>query len=205
MIKKVIFDIDYTLLVPNYDDEKEFFKNSSMNDYFLNHIGELLEEYERTHTRYEVQELLHYLSQYSSKPLQDDFLYNWFSFNTKLKEQDVSESKEILQYCKQKGLEVVALTNWFTEVQRQKLEKVGLSSYFDEIYGGDVWLKPHRESYLTAIGSRSFEECIMIGDHLFVDVMAPAQLGMHAIHYTQKDVQHEYEKVKKLTEIKKYF
>ncbi len=204
MIKRIIFDIDYTLLVPNYSHEVEFFKNYYMSDYFMNNIGKVLEEYENSHLRYEVYDFLNYLNKFSKSNLDKEFLYNWFCFNTMLKKQDVSDSKELLEYCKNKKIEIVALTNWFTEVQKKKLEKVGLSHYFDNIYGGDVYLKPHLESYLNAIGNNQPSDCIMVGDNLLVDVMVPSQLGINTIHYTQDKCEHEFTKVKKLTEIKKY-
>ena len=182
MIKRIIFDIDYTLLVPNYSHEVEFFKNYYMSDYFMNNIGKVLEEYENSHLRYEVYDFLNYLNKFSKSNLDKEFLYNWFCFNTMLKKQDVSDSKELLEYCKNKKIEIVALTNWFTEVQKKKLEKVGLSHYFDNIYGGDVYLKPHLESYLNAIGNNQPSDCIMVGDNLLVDVMVPSQLGINTIH-----------------------
>ena len=205
MIKRVIFDIDYTLLKPNYDEEHTFFSKINMNDYFLNHIGEVLDYYEKTHIHYEVNDFLKYLSHYSKTPLDEEFLKSWFQFNTELKEQDVSEAVEILEYLRQQKVEIVALSNLFTTAQRKKLEKVGLIQYFDEVYGGDIYLKPYIESYLTAIGYCAPNECLMIGDNLQVDVIAPSNLGIHGIHYTQSESNHEYPKIKKLTEIKKYF
>lgn len=85
MIKRIIFDIDYTLLVPNYSHEVEFFKNYYMSDYFMNNIGKVLEEYENSHLRYEVYDFLNYLNKFSKSNLDKEFLYNWFCFNTMLK------------------------------------------------------------------------------------------------------------------------
>ncbi len=203
-MKRIIFDVDYTLLNPNYENELEFFKNYEMTEHFMNNIGKVLGEFENNHLKYNKSELLSYLNQFSSLHLDETFLYNWFNFNIRLQEQDVSDAKELLEYCRKNKIEIVALTNWFTEVQKKKLETVGLLKYFDEVYGGDIFLKPNPESYLHAIGCHKPEECIMVGDTLEVDVSAPSLLGINAIHFTKDDVGHEFTKVKKLTEIKKY-
>ena len=48
MIKRIIFDIDYTLLVPNYYREKEFFSRilSSENAFFINNMYLILKKCE---------------------------------------------------------------------------------------------------------------------------------------------------------------
>lgn len=87
---------------------------------------------------------------------------------------------------------------------KEKIGKVGLLKYFDAVYGGDIYLKPNPEAYLNAIGNHDPKDCMMVGDTLEVDVSAPSLLGINAIHFTKDDVEHEFTKVKKLTEIKKY-
>ena len=203
-MKRIIFDIDYTLLKPNYENELDFFKDYAMNEHFMNNIGRVLGEFENKHLKYTKLELLSYLNQFSSLNLDESFLNDWFRFNIELEKQDVDDAIELLEYCKRKQIEIVALTNWFTDVQMKKLEKVGLLKYFDEVYGGDVFLKPSPESYLNAIGDHKPEECIMVGDTLEVDVMAPSELGIKAIHFTKKELDHEFIKVKKLVEVKQY-
>lgn len=203
-MKRIIFDIDYTLLKPNYENELDFFKDYAMNEYFMNNIPKVLGDFENKHLKYNKLELLNYLNQFSSSNLDESFLMDWFRFNIELENQDVNDAKELLEYCKRKGIEIVALTNWFTDVQMKKLEKVGLLKYFDKVYGGDIFLKPNPESYLNAIGNHKPGECIMVGDTLEVDVMAPSRLGIKVIHFTEKDLEHEFVKVKKLVEVKQY-
>lgn len=208
MIKRVIFDIDYTLLIPNYDREKEFFKTHfpKIGSYFINHVGEILKEYEHTHLKYEKQELLYHLNKYSEIKLDDNFLNKWFEFNLQLEKQNVREARELLEYFVNRNIDIVALSNWFTNAQKEKLKKVGLLDYFDAVYGGDIYLKPYENAYKLAIGEYKPQECLMIGDSLIEDVIAPAKIGIHSIYYTknqEKDC--EYQKVKRLTEVKNYF
>lgn len=206
MIKRIIFDLDYTLLKPNYDREHEFLKQYVPldNEYFIYHMYEILKEYETTHPRYELESFLKHMNKYSNGvKIEKDFFDNWAIFSTKLDDQDTSIVDDVLIYLSKK-YELVVLTNWVTEAQKKKLENFDLLKYFDEVYGGDKCLKPFQESYQMAMGNNKPEECVMIGDNLNSDVIEPIKYGLQAIHYTNgKEVNHEYQKVKCLSELKK--
>lgn len=206
MIKRIIFDLDYTLLKPNYDKEHNFFKQfvSLDNEYFIHHMGEILREYETTYPKYELELFLKHINKYSNGiKIGKDFIDKWVLFSAELDIQDTSIVKDVLSYLNGK-YELVVLTNWLTEAQKKKLEKFDLLKYFEEVYGGDKCLKPFKESYQMAIGSHKPEECVMIGDNLNSDVIEAIKYGLQAIHYTNgKEVNHEYQKVKCLSELKK--
>ena len=56
-----------------------------------------------------------------------------------------------------------------------------------------------------AIGTHKPKECIMIGDNLEADVIGAIDSGLHAIHYTRgRELDHSYQKVKTLQELKQY-
>lgn len=206
MIKRIIFDVDYTLLKPNYDQEVTFLKKyvPEDNEYFLYHMHDILTQYELKFKRYEKSELLNHINQFSKTNLDEKFLEQWFQFSSNIHEQDVSDSIEILEYLKLK-YEIVVLTNWFKKVQVEKLTKVDLLKYISEVYAGDQYLKPYPESYLMAVGKHNPMECMMIGDNLDVDVIGAIKTGLQAIHYTRGiDLEHPYQKVKTLEELKKY-
>ncbi len=206
MIKRIIFDIDYTLLKPNYNREPDFFLRyvSEDNDYFVHHMYEILKEYEETHVKYELSAILKHLNKYSGDIRLDQKFFNeWVEFSTELDEQDISISYDVLSYLSSK-YEIVALSNWVKKSSTKKLEKFDLLKHFSEIYGGDDYLKPYSESYQLAIGNYKPEECLMIGDNLTNDVIGAINAGLHAIHYTNgKEVEHEYPKIKCLSELKK--
>lgn len=204
MIKRVIFDIDYTLLNPNYDREKEFFQKfvSEENDYFINHMYEILKEYEQIYINYDRELLINHLNKYLNSPLKLDFLDCWFEFNTDLDEQDVSETKDVLDYLSK--YELVTLSNWFKKPQKEKLNKLGLLKYFQDFYSGENCLKPRKESFILSCGHLNSSECVMIGDNLEVDIKGAISAGLNAIHYTRgKEKEHEFPKVKSLKELKK--
>ena len=204
MIKRIIFDIDYTLLIPNYYREREFFSKvvPKENDYFINHMYEILTNYERKYKKYDRHLLLKHLNQYLNSPLDSSFIDKWFKFNIELDAQDVSEAKDVLNYLSK--YELVTLSNWFKEPQMEKLNKLGLLKYFQEFYGGDDFIKPYKESFLNACGNRKPSECIMIGDNLEADIIGAINAGLNAIHYTRdQDQIREFQKVKRLSELKK--
>ena len=208
MIKRIIVDIDYTLLKPNYDREPVFFEKyvPSDNDYFIYHMYEILKEYEDNHVKYELNTILEHLNKYSSGiELDKDFFYDWVKFSTELDEQDVSIVCDVLSYLSGK-YELVAFSNWVRDSSIKKLQKLDLLKYFTRVYGGDDYLKPYPESYHLAIGNYKPEECFMIGDNLNNDVIGAINAGLQAIHYTNgKDVNHEYPKIKCLSELKDLF
>ena len=203
MIKRVIFDIDNTLLEPNYSQMPIFLKKYSTDYNFINGMHSILSEYEKSFKRYTKKDLLDHLNQYTNSPLNEEFLTNLFEYNKSLPEQDMEEVDDVLTYLKQK-YELVVLSNWFKDVQISKLKKLDILKYFDEIYAGDEFLKPYPESYAWAIGNHRPEECIMIGDSLEMDVIGPIKNGLQAIYYTNgKDETHKYPQIKKLSDLKK--
>lgn len=206
MVKRIIFDIDYTILIPNYRKEYLFLQNyvKADNTYFIRHMHEILKEYETLYPKYEVVKLLKHLNKYSDGVILDEgFLEAWANFSVELEKQDVTITHEVLSYLNSK-YELVALSNWFRKVQIGKLERLDLLKYFIDVYGGDDYLKPNLESFHMAIERHRPEECIMIGDNLDADIKGALNAGLQAIHYTNgREVEHGYQKVKYLSELKK--
>ena len=126
VIKRIIFDIDYTLLIPNYGRENEFLANQvpKENVYFINHMYDILSEYEKNNKKYDKKDLLLFFNKYVNIKLEEDFLNQWFLFNIDLIKQDTTEVRETLDYLSK--YELVTLSNWFNKPQIKKLQKLGL-------------------------------------------------------------------------------
>ncbi len=205
--KRIIFDIDYTLLEPNYHREKAFFRQVTPHsgEYFFTHMGDILKDYESRYSFYNKDQLLWHLNQYSNVPLPPYFIEDWFQFNTDLDPQPMEEAKRVLAYLQEKEYEIVALTNWFKEPQEEKLRVVGIRSYFDEIYGGDTFLKPNPESYRVAMGKHKAEDCCIVGDDYLNDIQGAAFVGLDGIYLERKEEPKcSAPKIKRLGELKKY-
>jgi FMN phosphatase YigB (HAD superfamily) len=84
------------------------------------------------------------------------------------------------------------------------MENYGIKHYFKEIYGGDKYLKPSKESYLMACGDCNPNECIMIGDNYTNDYEGAIKAGLKAIYLNLKDIEVDKDvtSIKSLIELK---
>ena len=91
---------------------------------------------------------------------------------------------ELLSYLKTK-YKLHILTNGFKEVQHNKMQANGLTSYFDNLFTSEDAgiLKPSPTAFefaLKNIGA-NVGECIMIGDDYKVDILGAKNIGMDQI------------------------
>lgn len=201
MIKRLIFDLDNTLIV-----WKDKYKNAVKNtieyykldiDYLL--VDEVIEQYENYYDKYTKENMLNLINKKLNLNLKIDFIDKWLEELSTMSDKD-ENLNDVLDYLKEK-YELVILTNWFKESQLNRLKHIKIDQYFKEIYGGDEWIKPSPISYKTACGNRKVEECIMIGDNYKVDIQGAIKFGMKAIMITQKDIE-ETDKLKVIRDIK---
>ena len=61
-------------------------------------------------------------------------------------------------------------------------------------------MKPSKKAYMKACGKCNPNECMMIGDNLDFDVIAPSKLGISPI-YVSKKKHKEYVTLKNVTEL----
>ena len=203
-MKRFIFDLDGTLLTSDYNSAREYFKKviGDENGTFMNGIATYLDNYERKYSKYEVNNLCRYLNYVTGFKFTPEIIEGWKKLvgNIPFKVED--GVVDLLEYLKSKGHSLVVLTNWFEESQKRKLERAGLLGYFDDIYAGDMVLKPHKEAYICAKDRFNAKDCVVIGDDLKKDYDVPRELGMNAIFYDKIDLQGmTIIKVKRMKEI----
>lgn len=189
-MEKFIFDIDGTLLKTNWEYEKIYF-NSVLSkrdaEVFIPNIAKLLANYESRFRRYDVNLLSQYLIGETGVEITPDIIRGWMEAGKDYYDI-VDGAHETLEYLKSKDKKIVALSNWFTDMNKTRLEKAGLLEFFDGIFCSDeVDMKPNRSSYLTACGDTKVENVVMIGDSLPFDVMIPLEMGMDAVFYCPKE------------------
>ena len=116
---------------------------------------------------------------------------------------------EILEHLKP-NYKLHIITNGFDEVQHKKIEKSGLSTYFDKVITSEKVgvKKPNPEIFLYALreANANANESIMIGDNLEADILGAMANGFDAIHcnfngYSTVD---SIKTVTHLLELKKY-
>ena len=108
---------------------------------------------------------------------------------------------DTLEYLSKK-YELVVLTNWFTECQKERLKKANMLKYFTKVYGTDIIpMKPRKESFMSVIGDLKPEECVMIGDNIEVDIKVPYEMGMQVYHLNKFGTS-KYPTIRKIEDLK---
>ena len=200
MIKRIIFDIDNTLLdtykdcIDTYKKYIEYNKlNISAKD-----IYDIFEEYEVSNGNYIKEDLSIFLSKKIKVDKIDinNLLDLYSNPSTLINNNTIN----ILEYLSKK-YEIVALTNWYKDIQYKRLEKVGINKYFKEVYGIEDAKKPNLEAFKKAIGNNLYNECVMIGDSLKSDIEVPKELGMKTIYYNKNCKNNNENEINNLNEL----
>ena len=214
MIKKIIFDVDDTLI----DWKKEYVQmyiGGALDFFKIKHSPDLCEEIEKKIMEYGKQtkkfcraELTQYLNEHMNLNLPSNFMNVALDIVTNcVPEKLDNDDVETLKYLSCK-YELVVLTNWFEIPQTIRLDKLGILKYFTHIYGSDdVVAKPYAGSFKTAMGTCQKHECIMVGDSIRADIMGALSNGIQAVHMNKKCepcVQGAIE-IKKLSDLMKIF
>lgn len=210
MIKRIIFDLDNTLIF--WEDEywtslnKVFERiNYPVNQEIISKLCMAVDDYENCYSIYKNEYMLEIMSKYANIDLPDIFINYWLEELSECVKPLPNEVIDTLEYLHKK-YDLVVLTNWFASSQIERLKKVNIFKYFTEIFCADSFpIKPNPESYLIASKGYDLSECLMIGDGLVNDVIGPTKLGMKAIYYDYKDNYHddEYQTIKRFEDLKK--
>lgn len=183
MIKRIIFDLDNTLIMwkPEYvkalvNTIKKYNINESEFD-----INDLIDNYEEYFDKYDKEVLLNYINKNIDSEIDmnfiDDFLYN-IGFMSE-ENKNVIDTLEYLG----KKYELVVLTNWFRNPQINRLKNAKIYKYFKEVYGGEDIIKPNKQAFYNACGNYKHEECLMIGDNYNIDILGAYNAGLNVIYY----------------------
>lgn len=136
MIKRIIFDIDGTLITGiNFSSyienalNKYGIKDPTKTKIFLLNI----KEYEKNYNSYGRDSYLKFFSDKLSCQLSYEFLEIFFE---ELKKAIPLNSYKIAEMlCGLKDYELVLLSNFFEESQRNRLNAMGINEFFSEFYG----------------------------------------------------------------------
>lgn len=187
MIKRLIFDVDNTLITNvNYNDA---IKNTliDLDIYSEERIKGFLKcinTYENIYNSYNKTDYIKYMSQCINFQLDDIFLEIFF----KHLKNAIPEKNEILIKCIEKlatKYELVLLTNYFRVSQMNRLNGMKIGKFFRECYGEEI-IKPYSKAYLMACGKYNPRECVMIGDDLYLDIKCSQKCGLNTIWVNTK-------------------
>lgn len=206
MIKKVIFDLDFTLM--DWEDEYIFAITNAVNKLNLGYNDEKIKEldyvlttYEDVYPMYEKEKFCDYLNEKCGTNLPYEFVDMLIEEQTKCYREFTQTEIDTLEYLSSK-YELMVLSNWFTYTQKKRLENAGILKYFSKVSGGDEReLKPSLKAF-DIVDKK--EECIMIGDSLKNDILPALEVGMQAIHITKNNAKKDlrYRQIRKLEDLK---
>lgn len=170
--KKYIFDVDYTILIPDWSLEDDYFKEHILEneqEEFFKNKQSILNKYEQEFPRYNTKTLSDYFKSYGFT-VSEDTINGWMIYNGEtIKDEVVDGVVDLFKYLKENNKEIVILTSWFSGTQIPRLKRAGLFNYIDKIVAGEDAMKPGLESFEMAIGSTDKKDCIMIGDSIRSD------------------------------------
>ena len=102
----------------------------------------------------------------------------------------VPGAKEMLETLRSKGYRLFAASNSFGHLQRSRLEKAGILSYFEDTYiSMDIgYDKPDIRFYHEALRRCGLQahEVLMIGDSMTTDVLGAQAAGMDALFFDRR-------------------
>ena len=203
--QKFIFDLDYTLLIPDWSKEDDYLKANipkEEQELFFQQKQDILNEYEVRFPKYDLNTLSDFFQQHGFT-VSADTIYGWMIHNGENIKDEIAEGAlELLEYLKSQKKEIVLLTSWFSAKQIPRLKRTGLYPYFNKIVSGDEAMKPDLESFELAIGETPKERCLMIGDSLRSDKKGADGAGIDCYivgkEHTLKDLLNDLRNKKKV-------
>lgn len=218
MLKRLIFDVDNVLIPWKEEYSKAIDKALDKLEIVKDNLdGEIIQkaqlEWESTITKYDKKDMLNYFNKRLNTNLTMKFVDLWQENLADCVSKDFSKSYyETFEYLSSK-YELVALTNWFTDTQSERMKTAKIYKYFKAVYGGEFACKPNKESFIHAMGIYKPEECVMIGDNLKIDILGAKETGIKNLVW--KDIHNQKEKyvslldgvivIKEIEELKNIF
>ena len=107
-----------------------------------------------------------------------------------------TDALPLLEMLKQK-YRLHIITNGFESIQHQKIQRSGLTPYFDHVFTADVvgQKKPHPLIFETALHKTQTkaENALMIGDSFEADIETPLKMGFQTIHFnSHQEAKHNH-------------
>lgn len=229
-VKLLIFDMDDTLIcvdsitklswIKTAEDMIEEFHIEGNGTSIGKMIGDVSEsihtdENKRPRGNYSPKEMRSYIIRETFQLLNFnheeviDYMVDKYDYYKKALVYVYDDVFETLSLLKQRGYILSMLTNGDSGFQREKINRLGLDTYFDKTFvSGEMGTdKPHKEAYYMIcdhFGISPAHTC-MIGDNYLWEVAAPKSYGLKAIwvnrdHKEIEDNQSDYT-IKSISEL----
>ena len=207
MIKKIIFDLDNTLVFMSPEWENRY--KGFIDKYKLNttpkELYACIGSFEKNVNDVIVtpEMLCKYVNDNIFTNISESAFLEFLDTYKNIPMLNSDEAYDVLNYLSQK-YELISYTDWFTEDQIYRLEKQGLGKFFSKIYGWDkVQIKPSKSSIKEIIKDEDIKDYVYIGDSMEFDLEVPNSMGMDTIFVNRKNVeQNKYKEVYKIEDLK---
>lgn len=200
-MKKIIFDLDNTLMMFNEDYYNDY--SSVIDGTYEDGIKlyKSIGRYEKDRGLYNKKELVDFVNNdigtnYTNdtfNKLENVIATNWVKYIP-------DGTSDVLEYLYNR-YELYVLTNWFSDNQKDRLKNAHLLKYFKEVIGADKVLpKPSTDGYKYIIGDTKLDDVIMIGDNVDIDIKGANDAGIKSILADYRNKYPNYEN--RITDIK---
>lgn len=205
MIKRLIFDVDGTLITDvDFEDairrtlkRLNIYSNKKLSGFLYG-----IKTYEEEFDNYNIEDYTLHISNAINSKLPKEFLDVFFE---ELKNAVPMKNDKLIKTMRELSeiYELVLLTNYFSKSQLNRLNTMGIGQFFIECYGEKI-IKPNIDAYLCACGKHNPNECVIIGDDIFLDIEQAQKVGLKTIFVNTKDIKNydvDTIEVKKVEEI----
>lgn len=202
MIKRLIFDIDGTLIVGGNIEAAIIRTLKKLNIFSDNNFHKFLfgiSDYEQKYNAYNKNNYLNYFRELLGIDLPNNFLDVFFEELKKAVPQKSSRIASVLKKLSQQ-YELVILSNYFSESQKNRLHSMNIDNFFLEWHGERI-IKPNAQAYFDACGNHLPEECVMIGDNIELDIKGALDNGLQAIFINSKEIINPYHNVINISKV----
>lgn len=189
MIRRLIFDVDGTLITNvNFVDaiKNTLRRLNAYSDEKLNDFLNAIKTYENKFDNYNINDYTEHMSNAINTKLPKEFLSIFFD---ELKNVIPNTNYSLIKTIKElsEKYELVLLTNYFGESQLNRLNNMGIGEFFIECHGENL-IKPNNEAYLNACGNHYPNECVMVGDDIYLDIKQAQKVGLNTIFVNSKNI-----------------
>ena len=212
MVKRIIFDLDNTLIP--WDKKWDIAVKETMDEFGINYelkdldnYQKAIAEYENRETRYSVDRLVSFFSEYMNMELSQEFFESWMK---KLSVLVPSRNEKLISMLERlsKKYSLVVATNWFKKQQVSKLKLCGILDYIDEVITGENFdIKPNIDMFNYFKQGYDDKEVVMVGDKYEVDIKGANDAGLHGYLITTDPKYNSSEQctvIKDIYELEKY-
>ena len=199
MLKKIIFDLDNTLIP--WLDKYNIAAEHALDDFHIEiedrSLSLLQRGYQKELEYLTLENMTEYFNLLYKQNVSIDFTKRWLKY-LGLQSSVDDRLIDMLKYLSSK-YELVILTNWFYSSQYERLKNAKIDMYFKEIISGEEIMKPSKEAFLKAVGSASAKDCLMVGDNYDIDIIPAKKLGIDVLlvskyqKYPVKTIKNIYE------------